>query len=217
MRLDPEVVLVAPVLVLSAVAHECAHGLAALWKGDPTARDAGRLTLDPLRHADAIGTALVPGLLLLFHAPFVIGWAKPAPVDRARLRRPVRDHLTVALAGPAANLLLALAFGLLARLAPGEGPLAALRAAGLAGVAVNAALAVFHLVPIPPLDGSWVLMRFLPLRHIIALQHFRFAGLALVALLVASPVAGGAALAPVRLVARGVLALWGLPAAEAGL
>uniref|UniRef100_A0A832HZM4 Site-2 protease family protein n=1 Tax=Eiseniibacteriota bacterium TaxID=2212470 RepID=A0A832HZM4_UNCEI len=217
MRLDPEVVFVAPVLVLSAVLHECAHGLAALRLGDSTARDEGRLTLDPFRHADAIGMALVPAVLLLFQAPCVIGWARPAPVDRARLRRPVRDHLAVALAGPAANLLLALAFGLLARLAPGEGPLSALRAAGLAGVAVNAALVVFHLLPIPPLDGSWVLMRFLPMRHIIALHHFRIAGLALVALLVASPVAGGVALAPVRLVARGVLALWGVPAAEAGL
>jgi Zn-dependent protease len=215
-RLDPEVVLAVPVLVFSVVVHECAHGLVALWSGDPTARDAGRLTLNPVRHADAVGSQLVPGLLL--RAPIVIGWARPVPVTWANLRHPVNDQLKVALAGPLSNLLLAVTFGGLARLAPEDGPLAPLRLMGLAGVVLNAALALFNLIPIPPLDGAWVLMRFLPLRHIIALQHFRLVGLALVAVLLTSPAfTGTVVLGPFRLLVRGVLGLVGVPAAEAGL
>lgn len=187
MALDPDFLLVVPVLVFSIVVHECAHGVAALALGDPTARERGRLTLNPLPHLDPFGSIVLPLLLVVTRAPVWLAWAKPVPVDPARLRRP-RDHVVwVALAGPASNALLALAFALLARVAPAAGPLEPLRAMAVAGVQVNCALGLFNLVPIPPLDGSWVLMRFLPLRHILTVHRFRLAGLAAVALLLAVP------------------------------
>jgi Zn-dependent protease len=220
-RFDPAFFVVFPALVLSVVVHECAHGLVALWNGDTTARDRGRLTLNPLPHVDPVGSLLVPVALILFHAPVLLGWAKPVPIQWANLRNPRNDPVKVALAGPASNLLLALAFALLVRVVPegGEaggsawasflGPLALM---GYAGVVMNCALALFNLIPIPPLDGSWVVMRFLPMRHIIALQHFRFLGLALVAILLSSPaishfILGG----PLRLAVRACLGLVGAP------
>jgi Zn-dependent protease len=213
-RFDPELILALPVLALSVVVHECAHGLAAGWNGDPTARERGRITLNPLPHVDPVGTLVVPGLLALLHAPVVIGWARPVPVDRGRLRDPRNGPVWVALAGPAANLALALAFAALARVAPADGFFAPLGLMALAGVVVNCALGLFNLIPIPPLDGSWALMRLLPLRHIVALHHFRFAGLVLVALLLAIPAVSRVAFeTPVMTAAGLCLALFGAPGA----
>ena len=218
MSLDPLILLLIPVFVLSVVVHECAHGLVALWCGDPTAKEQGRLTLWPLPHVDPLGSVLLPLALALLHSPFLIGWAKPVPVDRARLRHPVDDSVKVALAGPASNLLLAFVFAGLARLAPDAGFFAPLREAGLGGAVLNCALAMFNLIPIPPLDGSWVLMRFLRLRHTIMLHRLRLAGLALVALLMGvAPVAHVLFVAPLRFVARACLAPFGFSLAEAGL
>ncbi len=202
-----------PICVFSIIAHEYAHGLAAFWQGDTTARDRGRLTLNPLPHLDLVGSLLVPGALLLFKAPLLFGWAKPVPVNAAALRNPRDGMVGVALAGPASNALLALAFGALARLAPGTGFFAPLREMGIIGVVFNCALGLFNLIPIPPLDGSWVLMRFLPLRHILALRSFRFAGMALVALLLWSPLTAGPLFhAPLRAVVTACLQLYGLAA-----
>ncbi|NOT33983.1 MAG: site-2 protease family protein [Candidatus Eisenbacteria bacterium] len=187
MPFDPDVLLAVPVLVLSVVVHECAHGVAALWCGDPTARDSGRLTLNPLRHIDPIGSLLLPGVLLLLKSPFLFAWAKPVPIEASRLRQPRNDMVKVAMAGPLSNALLALAFALLARVAPEQGLFAPLRVMGLIGVIANCALGLFNLLPIPPLDGSWLLMRFLPFRHVRAIQRFRLAGLAVVAVLLAVP------------------------------
>jgi Zn-dependent protease len=191
---DPAFFLILPAFVLSVVVHECAHGLVALWNGDPTARDRGRLTLNPIPHVDPVGSLLLPLALVLLRSPVVLGWAKPVPINWANLRNPRNDPVKVALAGPASNLLLAVAFAVLVRLAPAPGAsggvnafLAPLAVMGYAGVVMNCALALFNLIPVPPLDGSWVLMRFLPLKHIIALQQFRLFGLALVALLLATP------------------------------
>ena len=221
MRFEPAFFVVFPALVLSVVVHECAHGLVALWNGDTTARDRGRLTLNPLPHVDPVGSLLVPVVLILFHSPVLLGWAKPVPIQWANLRNPRNDPVKVALAGPASNLLLALAFALLVRVVPegGEaggsawasflGPLALM---GYAGVVMNCALALFNLIPIPPLDGSWVVMRFLPMRHILALQHFRFLGLALVAVLLSSPAVSHFLLGgPLRLAVRACLGLVGAP------
>ena len=212
MNFDPIVLVVLPVFVLSVVVHECAHGLVALWNGDPTARDLGRLTLNPIRHIDPIGSLLLPGILLLVRAPFLFGWAKPVPVNWANLRHPQNDQLKVALAGPASNLLLAIAFAGLARIAPATGFWEPLREMGYAGVMFNCALALFNLIPIPPLDGSWVLMRFLPLRHIIALQQFRFLGIALVAILLSSRQVSHFVLeGPLRVAVHACLGLVGAP------
>ncbi len=214
MKLDPVVIVVFPVAVLSIVVHECAHGLAALWCGDPTARDRSRLTLNPLPHLDPLGSLLLPGLLLATHAPVLFGWAKPVPVDWAKLRSPRNDPVKVALAGPASNLLLAVLCAALARFAPATGFWAPLRDMGLGGVVFNCALGLLNLIPIPPLDGSWVLMRLLPLRHVIALHQFRLVGLALVVLMFASPRISGVFLTPLRLTVHACLALFGVPGRE---
>jgi Zn-dependent protease len=216
-KLDPLVIVTLPVVVLSIVVHECAHGLTALWCGDTTARDRGRLTLNPLPHLDPIGSLILPGLLALFHSPFLFGWAKPVPINWANLRSPRNDPVKVALAGPASNALLAVIFAALARLAPGTGFWSPLKDMGYAGVIWNCALGLFNLIPIPPLDGSWVLMRFLPLKHIIVLQHYRFIGMALVMLLLSSHTVSGAFYTPLRLAVNACLSLFGAPGGEAYL
>ena len=218
MSFDPAFFLVFPVFVLSIVAHECAHGLVALACGDTTARDQGRLTLNPLPHIDPVGSLLVPGVLFLARSPFLFGWAKPVPITWANLRNPRNDPVKVALAGPASNAVLALAFAALARLAPEAGTpgwlgmLAPLRQMAYAGVVWNCALGLFNLIPIPPLDGSWVLMRFLPLRHIIALRRFRILSLALLMALFAVPrISEVVFYRPLRFAVSACLALFGVP------
>jgi len=211
MTFDPIFFLLLPVVVLSVVVHECAHGLVALWNGDPTARERGRLTLHPLAHLDPVGSLLVPGLLFVLHAPFLIGWAKKVPIDRARLRDPLNGTVRVALAGPASNLLLAILFAGLVAVVPERGRFGVLGEMALAGVVVNCALALFNLLPIPPLDGSWVLMRFLPLRHTIALHHFRLIGLALIVALFSAPAISHAVLGrPIAYAVRTCLGLFGV-------
>lgn len=158
-------VLVLPVL-FAIIVHEVAHGWVASRLGDPTARMLGRLTLNPLKHIDPVGTILVPGLLLLLGG-FIFGWAKPVPITVRNLRQPKRDMMFVALAGPGANLLMALGWGALIHLAiavASNWPSVALYLAltGAAGVLVNLVLMVLNLLPLPPLDGGRVLMGLLP-------------------------------------------------------
>lgn len=159
------VVWVLPVLFAITV-HEVAHGWVAKYLGDPTAERLGRLTLNPLKHIDPIGTVLVPALLLLVGG-FVFGWAKPVPVTWENLRHPKRDMALVAAAGPLSNLVMAIAWGLVAKfssLLPEtllwlSQPLLLM---GAAGVMVNLALMVLNLLPLPPLDGGRVAVGLLP-------------------------------------------------------
>ncbi|HEX5182497.1 MAG TPA: site-2 protease family protein [Allosphingosinicella sp.] len=155
-------------LVLAIVLHEISHGWVAAAFGDPTARRKGRLSLNPLRHVDPVGTVGLPLLLALAGAP-IFGWAKPVPVVARRMRHPRRDMILVALAGPGMNLLLAiLAAFLLALIGePAEGQgLAALflRLNLLNFVAINVFLAVFNMLPLPPFDGGHVVEGLLPRR-----------------------------------------------------
>ncbi len=145
-------------LVFSVVFHEVSHGWVADRHGDPTARMMGRLTLNPVPHLDLWGSILLPGLLVLMNAPFLFGYAKPVPVDVRNLRNPRIDGLKVALVGPFSNLFLAflcaIAFGVTFALV---GEANALTSLFRYGLLVNCMLAIFNLLPVPPLDGSWIL------------------------------------------------------------
>jgi Zn-dependent protease len=151
-------------ILLAVPLHEAAHGFAALYFGDDTAKRAGRLTLNPLRHVDLVGTIALPGLLVLTGAPFLFGYAKPVPVNFTRLNHPRRDMVFVALAGPLTNIFLALVSGLLMHWAAGfEEPYNLLLMKMLeVSISMNVALALFNMLPIPPLDGGRVAVGILP-------------------------------------------------------
>lgn len=154
-----ESVLLIAIFLFSVILHEVSHGYAALALGDPTAKQEGRLTLNPISHLDMFGSVLLPFLLYLTGSRILFGWAKPVPVDGRFLRGGRYGMLKVALAGPASNIALALAFGMLLRAGVFPGAMGEVMATV---VYINLMLAVFNLLPIPPLDGSHILFAFLP-------------------------------------------------------
>jgi Zn-dependent protease len=158
------VVWILPVIFAITV-HEVAHGWVAKRYGDNTASMLGRLTLNPIKHVDIVGTLILPGILLLTGTGFVFGWAKPVPVDIRNFKNPRQDMAIVALAGPVSNLLMALGWALLARVGVTlgiESVSLPLIYTGIAGISINLALAMLNLLPIPPLDGSRILTGILP-------------------------------------------------------
>lgn len=186
------------ILIFSIVIHEVSHGAMANYLGDPTAKYAGRLTLNPIKHLDPIGSVILPLLLIVMRSPLLIGWAKPVPINPYNFRDQKWDPTKVAIAGPGANLLLAIGFGIFSRFLPlGEGIKAGIITAFFGRdietlsyllqsspfaqvylifsfiVFINVLLAIFNLIPIPPLDGSHILLAFLPysMEHIKIFLH----------------------------------------------
>ncbi len=158
------IVLIA-VLIFSVIVHEIAHGLAALWQGDWTAQQAGRLTLNPIKHLDPWGSFVVPFLLIAFQAGIIFGWAKPVPYNPYNLRDQKYGPAIVAMAGPFSNLLLALFAGVLMRifLVIGISASSFIFVVLFLFIQINLLLMIFNLLPIPPLDGSKLLFTFLPI------------------------------------------------------
>lgn len=171
-----DIIVLLPVLFLSIILHEIAHGYAAYRLGDDTAYQSGRLTLNPISHMDPIGTLAVPAVCWLFGWP-LFGWAKPVPVNALRLPSPRRDMGKVAFAGPAMNLLLAflcagtLKLLLLAQAHISQQILTALAYILQYGILVNIFLAIFNLIPIPPLDGGRVVVALLPVQKAVGYEH----------------------------------------------
>jgi Zn-dependent protease len=150
------------VLILSIVLHEMAHGYAADWLGDPTARLQGRLSPNPIVHIDPLGSIVIPALLFFSNAGILFGWAKPVPYNPYNLRDQKWGEAKVAAAGPAVNLALALIFGLVIRWSGVIGLSSSFVEISSYVVYINILLAFFNLIPIPPLDGSKIIQPFLP-------------------------------------------------------
>ncbi|MBK7464502.1 MAG: site-2 protease family protein [Betaproteobacteria bacterium] len=153
-------------VIFAITLHEAAHGYAARHFGDPTAWQMGRISLNPLRHIDLVGTIIIPASILLFSGgTFLFGYAKPVPVDFGRLRNPKKDMLWVAAAGPGANLFMALCWALMLKLAwlmPSNDFTLPLSEMSKIGIIVNCVLMVLNLVPLPPLDGGRIAVSLLP-------------------------------------------------------
>jgi len=160
--------LVLVMVFFSVVCHEIAHGFVAYRLGDPTASRMGRLSFNPIVHVDIFGTIILPAMLLLIKAPFLFAWAKPVPVNPAYFRNPQKGMMLVAMAGPVTNLAIAIVLSVVLHLSGGILP--AFLAKTFAYVSlINIMLMVFNLIPIPPLDGSRIVARFLKGR---ALWHY---------------------------------------------
>ena len=186
-------------LLFAITLHEAAHGWAAYYYGDRTAWYLGRLSLNPIRHLDPVGSVILPLLLLFLRSPFLFGWAKPVPVNSRNLTKPRWQLPMIALAGPAANILMTCLWALIAKLCLLSVDYSVLRSIPAwqwllsccsAGIQVNIVLAVFNLLPIPPLDGSKVLACLLPRAFQPVLEFLEDYGIALLLILLMTGILG---------------------------
>ena len=213
-----EFVLLVPILIFSIVLHEVAHAWVARREGDDTADRLGRITLNPIPHLDPVGSFVVPAVLWFLPTNFLFGWAKPVPVNPANFRDRRGGDIRVSLAGIAVNLALAVAFALAlvplnalgADMETG-GVMGVLAVGAFYGIFINLILAVFNLIPIPPLDGSHVMAYLLPARLREQYRAFgRFGILALLAVLFLVPGGFRIIMVPVELLTRLILSMVGL-------
>jgi len=212
------VAVIAIPVIIAITLHEAAHGFVARHFGDPTAAELGRVTLNPLKHVDPVGTILLPAVLLLTHAGILFGYAKPVPVNFNALRHPKRDMIWVAAAGPGMNILLAvISAGLLsAALHLGADPKGFVAQLFGTSVEINLVLAVLNMIPLPPLDGGRVAVGLLPQPLSGALDQLNRFGLLLVlAIFILLPLAGvnvaqWLVVRPVEWLERPLLAIFGI-------
>ena len=157
-------VLIILIFLFSVILHEVSHGYMAYYLGDPTAKNAGRLTLNPLKHLDPIGSIFLPLMLILFNSRIIFGWAKPVPINPLNLRHKKYGQAKVAMAGPLANICIAVVFGFLIRFIPWGTSAFEMNLIFIFAYIcwINLLLAIFNLIPVPPLDGSHILFTFLP-------------------------------------------------------
>ena len=227
MNISPDMILQGLVAYLAflfaTVIHENAHGLAADHFGDPTARKLGRITMNPLPHIDPVGTVVIP--LIMFFSSFtgagvvpLIGWAKPVPVNSANFRKPLVHDAYVAAAGPIANFLLALAGTVLfiivllvykhvPALGSSGNSMLFFRTFFVSIIQINCVLGIFNLLPIPPLDGHWILMRYLPSRWAAVLAAIRPYGFFILIFLLWTGILGRIIWVPMQVIAGGLFDL----------
>jgi Zn-dependent protease len=199
-------------LIFAITIHEAAHGYAARKLGDNTAYMLGRVSLNPLKHIDPVGTVLIPLMLILTGSPFLVGYAKPVPVNFGRLRNPRIDSIWVALAGPGSNFIQALIWAILLIGLIGFGvDERFLVAMSQAGITWNLGLLVFNLFPLPPLDGGRILAGLLPARQSIALGKLESWGFFIVLALVFTGIIGNLWMEPLMAFFKGILYFVTLP------
>jgi Zn-dependent protease len=190
------IIIILPILIYSAILHEIVHGLVAERLGDPTARLMGRITLNPIPHIDPIMSILLPLILSLSPTHVIIGGAKPVPVDPFNFREPKKDMALVSLAGPATNLLIAIIFGIVCRIVFPNFNLDQVLSTSMLGtilgtiVYINLILAVFNLIPIPPLDGSKILALVLPDKEAAVYLSIGSIGIFIIFFLLMFPIGG---------------------------
>ncbi|MDD3762165.1 MAG: site-2 protease family protein [Nevskiales bacterium] len=213
MTLVQKIAIWALPVLLAITVHEAAHGFAARLLGDRTAQMLGRLSLNPLRHVDPVGTIVVPALLLMLGG-FLFGWAKPVPVNARNFKNPRRDMALVAAAGPVSNLLMAVVWGLLLKFSLGvpqsDWIWTSLRLMSSAGIMINLILAVLNLLPLPPLDGGRVLSGVVPEATARSLDRIEPYGMLIIVALLATGVLGALMAYPLNWAQSMLVALIGL-------
>jgi len=175
--------------LIAVILHEVAHGYVAFRVGDPTAKQEGRLSLSPIPHVDPVGSLILPALLIFSGSSFIIGWAKPVPVQARYFQNPLKDMMWVAAAGPLTNISIAVVCSVMLKLFVAmqlhAGPVGAYGVYFLqSSIVINLVLAIFNLVPVPPLDGSKIILPFLPLNWRLQYGRFERYGLLVILLLV---------------------------------